>query len=113
MIKVHQETVGFNIVELEPITIDVKKGSRDCNRGPLVSIYEGVVLGEAFEQGSGLFDDVPVMPTSRAGKSAFEGATVTDSPRPPEDCDEPVVSSDDFFCGRIKRHWASRRSSSG
>ena len=66
-VELRQELIGLEVVEIQSKAINAQERGGHSNRGALVSIDKGVVLGKAFEQGSRLFDDVPVIAALRSG----------------------------------------------
>jgi hypothetical protein len=113
LVKLHQETIGFEVIEIQPEAVNTQERGSDTDGRSLVSIDKGMILRKALQQRSRLFDDVPVIAALRAAQSGFEGAAVTDALCPTKQNDQTRVSSEHIRKGRVKRHWASRRSSSG
>jgi len=66
-VELDQELIGLEVVEIQSEAVNTQERSGHRNRGALVSVHKGMVLGKAFEQGSRLFDDVPVMAALRSG----------------------------------------------
>ena len=66
-VELDQELIGLEVVEIQSKAINAKERGGHSNRGALVPIDKGVVLGKAFEQGSRLFDDVAVIAALRSG----------------------------------------------
>jgi len=66
-VELHQELIGLEVVKIQSEAVNAQERSGHSNRGAFVSIDKGVVLGKAFEQGSRLFDDVPVIAALRSG----------------------------------------------
>jgi len=112
-VKVGQELIRFEVIEFQTEAVDVQEGGGDGNGRSLVSIDERVILGEAFEQGSRLLDDVPVVATLRPGQGCFEGSAVANSRGPAKQGQQAGMGGQHVIEGGIERHWASRRSNSG
>ncbi len=66
-VELHKELIGLEVVEIQSEAVNTQERTGHSNRGALVPIDKGVVLGKAFEQGSRLFDDVAVIAALRSG----------------------------------------------
>ncbi len=78
-VKLHQELIGLEIVELQPESVYAQESGSDRDGRSLVSIDEGMILRKALQQCSRLLDDVPVIAALRAAQSGFKGVAVTNA----------------------------------
>jgi len=67
--ELHHVVVNRLRVRGDPITIDAEKDIYHGKRDPLVAIYEGMSLNEAFEKRGGLMNESVVVTGLRSMKS--------------------------------------------
>lgn len=76
-----------------PVPVDPQEGCGNSNCCALVSIDEGLVLGQAFEKGSRFFNDVPVVTGLRPRQSCLKRGAVSHALSASKDRDQSRVGA--------------------
>lgn len=84
LIQRHHEGPCFQIFNFQSVPVHPQEGCSDSNCCALISIDEGLVLGQAFEKGSRFFNDVPVVTGLRPRQRCFKRGAVPYAPAPPK-----------------------------
>ena len=83
-IKTHQKTIGVQIFELKPVSVDAEKCRRNSNGGSLIAVDKRMILGEALQQGRRFFDEVLIITRPGAGQAASRAPRSRSPGAPPK-----------------------------
>jgi len=96
---VHEEGVGFVVIDVEELAVDAEEDVGGEEGDAFVSVDEGVVHHQGFEEGGGHFAVIVVVAGLRTEKSAFEQAEIADSGGAAEALDQGLVDRQGFVGG--------------
>ena len=112
-VKLYQELIGLKVIKIQPEAVNAQERGSDGDGRSLVAIHKRMILRKALKQCGRLLDNVLVIAALRPAQCRFQRAMVTDPMRPTKQNNQTRMSGEHIRKGRVKRHRASRRSSSG